>query len=69
MTVVKSEHEIMMIPFFTQYNICKCGVRNCEHKPFVALTEIADNIPPIGICKEHYNEAKDKGKWEYQIDY
>ena len=51
-----------------------CQVEKCEEKPFVIAcfdeTETTDKQPHhVVVCKKHHDEAKEKGKFKYTIDF
>jgi len=64
MNIVRDEEMfgLAMIPLFCDWHIKRCNVENCEQVPTTIITQLAPELPPIGLCEEHFQDAnKDDG--------
>ena len=69
MNIIRDEEcfGLMMTPLLLQWNIDRCDVRDCREQPTTIITGVLKQ--PFGLCEKHYEESKEKGKFEYTIDF
>lgn len=69
MNVIRDEEMrgLMMIPLFHQYGVHYCHVKDCHHKATTLLIDVP-YAGIVGICEDHYLEAKAAGKWKLSLD-
>jgi len=59
---------IMMILLLNDWRIERCNIKGCTNKPNTIITGIQD-VPKFGMCEEHYQETKGKGKMMLDLDF
>ena len=65
---------IMMIPLIVDWHISRtCQIRDCVNKTNTIVCFEASECPDgkahnVGVCENHYQEATEKGKFNYTID-
>jgi len=63
---------LIMIPALSQHGVHRCNVSGCNEAPNTILTDVSPELAPglnAGICEQHYQEAKEKGKWAFKLDF
>ena len=61
---------IAMIPLFCDWHIYRCNVKNCTDEPTTIITQLQDDLPAVGMCEKHYQEANqpDGAKFTFVFD-
>jgi hypothetical protein len=69
MEVIRDEElgGIMMIPLWSQFNLHRCNVRNCNEKQTTIIQGLIGR--PFALCETHYQEAKTNGEIKCTLDF
>jgi hypothetical protein len=57
-----------MLPLLIQWGIKRCNVKDCTHDPSTIIAGVPD-VPVLGMCEDHYQQAKEKGKFSYKLEF
>lgn len=52
---------IAMIPLLVDWGIRRCNVDGCTNKPNTIVTQLAPDVPIVGLCEEHFQKANVPG--------
>ena len=48
---------LAMIPLFMDWGVRRCNVKGCTNKPSTIITQAQPEMPVLGMCEEHFQEA------------
>ena len=69
MNIIRDEElgGLAMIPLFVDWHILRCNVKDCTNKPTTITAGVSADVPPFGLCEEHYQAAVAAGELHYTL--
>jgi hypothetical protein len=70
MNIIRDEeNSLMMIPLFMDWHVHRCNVAGCKNKPTTIISQLHEDLPLIGMCEEHFQNANQGYPVTYTFEF
>ena len=52
-----------------QWGVRRCNLRGCRERPTTIVTGISNEVPLLGLCEPHFEQADEEGGLDGTFDF